>query len=173
MEIHKSIPLECLCIGSSIQLNTHVIANCDLSYWFIDVLWTIFSIEIMWLKDVYHSYCCHRYHSLTSSLSIADNLNNKTVIEYPSIHVVLPGHTGNYQLLDQGECAGYWCNRCDWSSFFFFINISLTIVSIFCKNWSSTSSCFISLYMNIVLSGKKNIIYFIWWETVYDRLSKC
>lgn len=44
-----------------------------------------------------------RFHQLDSSLSLKDNLKEKTVIEFPTIYVVLKDHKDAFDILGPGE----------------------------------------------------------------------
>ncbi|KAM4642160.1 box C/D snoRNA protein 1 [Discoglossus pictus] len=46
-----------------------------------------------------------RYYELDSSKTLLENLKNKTVIEYPTLHVVLKEFTNNFVVLGQGSDA--------------------------------------------------------------------
>jgi hypothetical protein len=44
-----------------------------------------------------------RFHQLDYSLSLKDNLKDKTIIEFPTIYVVLKHHKDAFDILGSGE----------------------------------------------------------------------
>ncbi|XP_059839690.1 box C/D snoRNA protein 1 isoform X2 [Hypanus sabinus] len=57
-----------------------------------------------------------RYHRLESSQTLAENLRQKTVIEYPTLYVVLKANSSNYRLLNDGNSDEGSQNSTDSSS---------------------------------------------------------
>jgi hypothetical protein len=46
-----------------------------------------------------------RYHELDPYKSLSDNLKDKVIIEYPTLHVVLRGSSNDKQLLQGKQCG--------------------------------------------------------------------
>lgn len=44
-----------------------------------------------------------RYHELDITLTLKENLENKTIIEFPIFYVVLKDHIDMYEIVDTGE----------------------------------------------------------------------
>jgi hypothetical protein len=48
------------------------------------------------------------FHQLDPSLSLKTNLKEKTVIEFPTIHVVLKDHKDAFDILGSGKLLVYY-----------------------------------------------------------------
>lgn len=70
-----------------------------------------------------------RYYELDPHKSLLDNLRNKVIIEYPTLHVVLKEFSNDMKVLHQGKCK--------------FVPVMLRITS----ETEAIMTVFISLYM--------------------------
>ena len=57
--------------------------------------------------------CCacsrYRYYCFDASKSLRDNLDQKFVVEYPSVWVVLPGQEDGYRVVEPGKVSSsFW-----------------------------------------------------------------
>ena len=55
------------------------------------------------LGQISITICVHRYYSFDPAKSLTDNLRGKTVLEFPSIYVVLKEHASDFKILGQGK----------------------------------------------------------------------
>uniref|UniRef100_A0A8C4SEF5 BCD1 alpha/beta domain-containing protein n=1 Tax=Erpetoichthys calabaricus TaxID=27687 RepID=A0A8C4SEF5_ERPCA len=51
-----------------------------------------------------------RYYKLDPTKSLIENLKNKTIIEYPTLHIVLKDQASRYLILGQGTLGLSFCN---------------------------------------------------------------
>lgn len=44
-----------------------------------------------------------RFHELDITLTLKENLENKTIIEFPTLYIVLKDHVDMYEIIDTGK----------------------------------------------------------------------
>lgn len=44
-----------------------------------------------------------RFYELDVTLSLGENLENRTVVEYPTFYIIMKEHTDMFEIIDSGE----------------------------------------------------------------------
>lgn len=50
-----------------------------------------------------------RFHELDVTLTLKENLENKTIIEFPTLYVILKDHVDMYEIIDTGKYYKIFC----------------------------------------------------------------
>lgn len=46
----------------------------------------------------------YRFYNLDLTLTLKENLENKTIVEFPTLYVIMKDHSDIYEIIDTGKC---------------------------------------------------------------------